>query len=176
MATPKPLPLLTRPQLATLLSADPLTISRWEHEGLPVAQPGGPGKSTLYDAAVVVAWWHAREIDRLTGAASGGLNPVTQRARKDRAQADLAELTKAERTAELIPRSEFERVLVRVVQSIRTKLLAGPRAWAPLLARLVGQGPSAIEAELRRRIREILTELAGLGRPAKAAGSRGRQA
>ena len=49
----------TRPELAALLGVHPITVSKWEKEtpGLPVEEPGAPGRATKYDLARVLAWY-----------------------------------------------------------------------------------------------------------------------
>jgi phage terminase Nu1 subunit (DNA packaging protein) len=170
MATPAPLPLLTRPQVAALLRANPLTVSRWEHEGLPVAEPGAPGRASRYDAAAVVAWYTARRVAALTTSGDGpALEPNAERARKDRAQAELAEQTLAVRRGALIPKTEFERVLGPAVTAIRAKLLALPRAAALRVVRAAsgGGGEKAVERVLMADVRDTLTALAHLAGPAR---------
>ena len=146
------------------------SVIRLEQEGLPVAQPGAGGKASLYDPAAIVAWWLARH--RARGGSGDGLDPAAERARRDKAQANLAEQMHATRAGELIPRSELERILSPVVTAIRAKLLAGPRAWAPVLANIAAShGVAGIERELATRIRDVLTALSGLtGAPRRRKG------
>lgn len=162
MAAPPPLPLLVRTQIATLLRVAAVTVSQLEREGLPIAIPGAPGKATRYDAAAVVAWHVAREVAKVSGDGKGALNPAAERARRDRAQAELTEQTHAARAGELLPRSVYEQELGPVLLAFRAKVLAAPRAWAPALARLAPKGPGAVEQALTARTRELLTELAAL--------------
>lgn len=175
MANPEPLPLLKRPQIALLLSVNEGSIARWEREGLPVSQPGSGGKASLYDAKAVVAWRLERERAKY---ASGGVSVDDARARKDMSLAELNARKLATIDGELIPRTEFERVLGPVVDAIKKRLLAGPRAWAPRIAALLPGAQSALTATIERLlvadVREMLTELAGI-RASNTAGASPRR-
>jgi phage terminase Nu1 subunit (DNA packaging protein) len=176
MATPAPLPLLERPQVAELLSVkSPTRISKWELEGLPVAEPGKPGKASKYAQAAVVAWHVAREVARARGTGEGGLDPAAERARKDRAQAELAEQMLASRGGALVPADEIKRAWAQLVIAAKSKLLALPRALAARL--LTIESAPEIEALLRQHIVEALAELSSgqTGPPAARARERGKR-
>jgi terminase small subunit / prophage DNA-packing protein len=76
------------------------TLNVWQHEGLPVAQRGGPNRPSVYDSAAVIAWVVAREVAKAS----------TERPqdRLARAQAIRVELDIAETQRRLLPASEVE--------------------------------------------------------------------
>ena len=164
MAAPDPLPRLKRPQIAALLQANERSVSRWEHEGLPVAEPGRGGKASLYDPAAVVAWYVARRLAELTGPANGALDPDAERARKDRAQAQLAEQKYQVQTSALILAADAEREWTEAVQDTRAALLALPNALAPRCVAAATDGVVAVQRVLLDGVRDALRGLATWGR------------
>jgi phage terminase Nu1 subunit (DNA packaging protein) len=162
MGTPASLPRLERPQVAELLRANFSTIGKWEREGLPIAEPGARGKATQYDAAAVVAWYVQRQVERVSGNGSGRLSADDARARKDMTQAELNEQKLALQRGEALPRAVYDHELAQVLMPFRARVLAAPRAWALALTQLAPEGPGAVEAELTRRVRELLTDLSTL--------------
>jgi phage terminase Nu1 subunit (DNA packaging protein) len=157
---------LTRRELAALLSRDraagPVhmqTITKWEQAGMPTAERGRKGKPSRYLEADVRAWLDAREKSAQT---SGVVDLARERARKERAQAMVAEQTFAARTRQLLPREEVEKAWSGLVAAVRTKLLALP----PALADQVHQtalldGVDGVEQVLQAAVLDVLRELAG---------------
>ena len=151
--------LVTRRKLAELFAVHMQTVTKWEQEGMPIAVRGSRGRPTKYSESDVKEWLQAREE-----AAEQGLmlDPVQERARRERAQAILAEQTVAIRARELVPRAEVEKAWGAEVSAVRAKLLSWP---ATLSDRLYREGKlngvSGIERTLKEAVYDLLLELTG---------------
>lgn len=154
-------PGLTRKALAVAFGTHPQTIVKWESAGMPVAERGGPGRPSRYGLPEVVAWYIRREL-AARGIDPAALDPTTERALLDRRRREEIEQRLAKLHGEWLPRTEFQRVLSRVVHEIKAKLLAAPRAWALGLVKAALGGPAAVEAFLTVRIRDVLEALASI--------------
>lgn len=81
---------MNRKNLSALLTVSPVTIWRWEREGLPVAHRGGKGRENLYELTDVLAWLKAtgfggaRRMDRQ----QVPLTQLEQRVTEERAAVD----------------------------------------------------------------------------------------
>jgi len=148
----KPSPLVTRRQLAKLLNVHMMTVTKWEREGMPIAERGRKGKPSRYSQAVVSTWLTAREKAAQNG---GALNLVQERANKERWQASLAEQTYAARAGELVNAREVEGRLVEMITRCRTKLLGLPSRIKMALPELTHAQILAID----KRVREDLEDL-----------------
>lgn len=149
--------LLNRQQLAGQLNVHMQTIVKWADRGLPIAEPGRRGNAHLYDLAAVQKWRSGREE---AAKENGNYDVQRERARKDRAQAILAEQTIAIRAGELLLKSEAEAAWTAVLAAIRARLLAWPTTLADRLYRAsaIG-GVSALEQKLKDEVYDVLTEL-----------------
>lgn len=101
-----------------------------------------------------------------------GLDLATERARLDRARAELAEHQLAERRGELMPVVDGEFAVATFASGLHQRLLAIPNQCAPDAA--VESDPSAVAEIVRRYIIEALAELSGL-RIVKAKGPHARE-
>jgi phage terminase Nu1 subunit (DNA packaging protein) len=150
--------LLTRRELATALDVHPMTITKWEREGLPVAHRGRKGKPSRYRETEVRAWLQRREEN--LHAAPGALDLITERARRERAQAILAEQAYNIRAKNLLPREEVERAWMAEVTAVRAKLLAWPTMLADQVHRVaVLEGLPGVERLLGAAVDHLLVEL-----------------
>lgn len=151
--------LITRRELAERLGQHPMTITKWERDGMPIAQRGARGRPSFYSEADVRAWKDARDeraLDR-----PGHVDVAQQRARKERAQAVLAEQTYQARQRELLPVAEVERAWNAEVQAVRAAILATYTTQADRLHRVaILDGVSGLEAELKELAHALLRELA----------------
>ncbi len=149
--------LMTRAQLAVELSVHQSSITKWELSGLLAEKSGVRGTASLFDVAVVRRWLKDREE---AAKKNGNYDVQRERARKDRAQAILAEQTIAIRAGELLLKSEAEAAWTAVLAAIRARLLAWPTTLADGLGRAhdIG-GVSALEQKLRDEVYDVLTEL-----------------
>jgi phage terminase Nu1 subunit (DNA packaging protein) len=152
---------MDRDELARLLGVVPGTIQHWARDGMPVAEGGGQGRQNRYRPSECVAW----RMAALTAAAQAhgdGLNPQVERARKDRAQAALAEQMLKARERDLLPAAEVKVAYGRLIGATKAKLLAIPRAVAPELVQVAtSAGAQGVERCLMERIRAALRELSG---------------
>lgn len=151
--------LVNRRDLAIRLKVHMQTITKWEREGLPIAERGRRGRSSLYSESAVRAWLQARE-DTATKDA-GGINVNAERARRERAQAILAEQTHAMRARRLLPIEDVERVWAAEVAAVRAIVLASYTTHADRVHRAATlEGLAGVERALKELAYEVLRELA----------------
>ena len=169
--------LITRRELAVVLNVHPMTVSKWEREGLPIAEVGRRGQASLDSVADTRKWIKARELKAKAAAAGRGtvVDLTRERARKEKAQALVQEQTLAIRARELVPRAEVEEAWSKEVTAVRAKLLSWPATLSDQLhraAELGGRtgGARNIEEVLGRAVEELLHELSAPSstRPAAA--------
>lgn len=155
--------LLTRRVLAAALSVGrdqpyhPMTVTKWEQEGLPVAARGGKGRPSYYRESDVRAWLSVREE---SAKVTGGLNAHQERARRDNAQAKLAEQMFQMRSLELLPRVEVERQWEAEIIAVRTKLLAVAPTYAERIYQAaISEGVPGVERVTAESMHDVLREL-----------------
>ena len=157
--------LVTRRELAAKFDVVMMTITKWEREGMPITERGRRGKPSRYSVPAVAAWLDQREEAARIGTS---LDLVQERARKERAQAILAEQTVAIRAGELVPRAETERVWIAEIVAVRAKLLAWPATLSNQLHReRIRDGAAGLERVLKIAVDEVLLELSTGARPPK---------
>jgi len=164
-------PLFTRTELAGLLGVNPVTITKWQGEGLPVAIRGGRGVESKYRISDIWKWGLARERARAGANGTGGeLSLPLERAKLARVQTRRGELEVRKREGELLESADVGRTWSLMVLAIRAKLLALPQAVAERLvvAASAAQPAAAVEAELAGEVRDALRELAGWKEPEPA--------
>jgi hypothetical protein len=155
--------LLTRRELAEHLSTHMMTVTKWEREGLPIAQRGSKGRPSFYREVDVRAWLQLREE---AAKQPGAVNLVQERARRERAQAILAEQAYLIRNRDLLVRDEVEKTWSAEVAAVRAKLLSWSTGLADALHRAaVTDGIPGIERVLEDATRDVLLELASPDRP-----------
>jgi phage terminase Nu1 subunit (DNA packaging protein) len=141
-----------------------MTVTKWERDGMPVAEGGRRGVPSLYDLDLVRAWRQARDAaadDAADGEATTRLSWEAARARKDEAQAKLAEQMYLVRAGKLLPQEDVERVWARIVSAVRTRLLQMPVTYADRLHRTAQlDGVKSVERLLEEAVHEVLRELA----------------
>lgn len=160
----KPNHFLTRRQLAHALGVHVITVAKWERDGMPVAKGGRRGVPSLYDLGSVQAWREARkaQAEKAVGQEKEErLSWEAARARKDEAQAKLAEQMYLVRDGKLLPAEDIERIWAQHVAAVRTKLLAFPVTLADRIHRAARlDGVSSVERLLEDAVRDVLRELA----------------
>lgn len=157
--------LATRQQLAAALDVHPMTIIKWEQHGMPVSSKGGPGRPTLYDQEAVEAWRAARE-ESARAETNGDLDPVQERAKKEKFQALIAEQTYLTRQRKLLPADEVARIWRAEVTAVRALILSSYTTHADRVHRAaVTKGLPGVEAELKKLAHEVLRDLADTARP-----------
>lgn len=140
-------------QLAELLGKTVATISNWTREGMPVAKRGTQGQQYLYETTDVFVWLQNRWQDTRPDS-----DLETERTRKVRVEADLAELELAKARGDLVPTAEVEKVWVDRVTRMKSKLRGVPTRSATQLVMM--DSVPQVEALLLDMIDEALNELA----------------
>ncbi|MEY2653098.1 MAG: hypothetical protein RLZZ524_125 [Pseudomonadota bacterium] len=82
------------------------------------------------------------------------------KAKREHAEAQLAELELAEKRGEIILAADHKRVIFRLCRSIRDALVPIPDRMAPVVA--AEDDPAKVHAELSREIRQVLEALSAL--------------
>lgn len=149
--------LLTRRELAALLDINMMTVTKWERDGLPIAEIGRKGKPSKYLEGDVRAWLDAREKE----ADRGDVSSVAKaKARQATAQAELAEQAYLARAGRLLPAEEVERVWSAEVEAVRSAILATYTTQADTVHRAaVLDGVAGVEKELKRMAYDLLRQL-----------------
>ena len=161
---------LTRRELADCLDVVMQTVTKWEQAGMPVLAPGRKGVPSLYSEAAVRQWLAAREEAARN---NGALDVARERARKEHAQALLAEQMYKARAGELLPRDEVEQAWLTEVAGARAVLIALPATYAARIHRASTlEGEAGVEHSLHDAVREVLRELSDPGRDAPSQASR----
>jgi phage terminase Nu1 subunit (DNA packaging protein) len=150
--------LVTRVRLAGVFGKEPRTIARWLEDGLPVAQPGRPGKAALFDVGVCVQWVIQREVAAVVGDGEG-LSPQHQRALLDRKRTEELELRIQVKRGALVPAEDVARDFADCATSVKARLRRVPSSVADRVVAIASQGPHAIKALLLGEIDEALREL-----------------
>lgn len=159
--------LLTRRQLALAIGVHMMTVTKWERDGMPIAERGRKGKPSTYREADVRAWLAAREE---AAKKSGVVDVAHERARKERARAILDEQLYQARSRELLPAAEVEKSWNAEVQAVRAAILATYTTQADRVHRAaVLEGVSGVEQALKDMAYELLRELSSPERTGQAA-------
>ena len=104
------------------------------------------------------AWFIKTVLDAVTRETSGEqLNPAAEKARLDKARADLAELDLRHKEGRSVPADLVQATWGRIRDEIRKALFAVPGKCAPRI--LPGMKPSEIEALIREYIDDALRAL-----------------
>ena len=142
------------------------TVTKWEADGLPVLERGRKGKPSFYDLEAVRDWVGKRDD---AAKKNGTVDVAQERARRERAQAVLAEQTFQMRSRELLPRVEVERVWESEVIAVRTKLLQIPPTFAERVYQAaVSEGIGGVERILMESVHDVLRELTDVEEAATA--------
>lgn len=149
--------LVTRKELAEKLGVVQDTITKWEQAGLPVAEPGSRGIASRFSLADVKKWKRDREK---AAQQNGTVDLTRERARKERAQAILAEQTAQIRARDLVPRVQVERAWAAEISAVRAKLLAWPATISDRLYRESAvRGVKGVERVIKEAVEGLLREL-----------------
>lgn len=149
---------LTRRNLARALGVHMQTICKWEQDGMPIADRGRRGRASLYSESAVRDWLTAREA---AAKQSGIVDVSRERARKERAQAELAQQAFAIRARTLLPIEEVERVWTAEVTAVRAIILASYTTHTDRIHRAATlEGLAGVERALKDLAYEVLRELA----------------
>lgn len=139
-----------------LLDVDPRTIGKFLDEGMPVVRRGRGGRVSLYDPDACHAWKDARDAVAATEAPDGR----DARARKELAQALLAEQLHAIRGGKLLNAEEVIKAWVAEIAGARAVILTAYTASSDQVYRAaVTDGLPGVERELRALGDAVLREL-----------------
>ncbi len=117
-------------------------------------------------AAADAEWGSTTQIDRIpmTGPTAAGTPPpdlAESRARREAAEAALAEIELAEKRGELVLASDVEAKLVNVFAQCKTKLLAVPSRVRQRDPALTGPQVDLIEAAIREALDDLSSSADG---------------
>lgn len=155
MAEPAPGP-LTQAQAAAVAGLSLRHFIRLLGEpGAPPKLQNAVGRAAGLPPEPFGKWLRARIASEL--GADENLSPQAERARLDRARANLAEQEYARRYRELIPRDEVAQAWSEQVLIAKNRLLSLPSRVSSDVLRLKTQ--REIEAVIRDRVIDILSEL-----------------
>ena len=120
------------------------------------------GRSSLYNEAACRVWYEARCAE----AEEQPVDLAHARARKELAQAKVAEQLHAQRAGELLPKAEVEKLWDGEVSRVRARILSTYTTSADRVHRAATlRGVQGVEQELKGLAYELLRELAS-GEPA----------
>jgi phage terminase Nu1 subunit (DNA packaging protein) len=166
---------ITAKQLADAIGVDRRTIAKWQDDGMPVAVRGRGGRPSQYDLDACRAWKDAR--DQVATDLDGQIDLLRERARKDRAQALLAEQLYAVRAGKLLDAEAVTRAWSREYAAIKAILIASYTSAADRIYRAATlEGLIGVERELKAvafaALREISNPDRGTDVPRKRRAAR----
>lgn len=148
---------VTARQLAQALGVHTRTVDKFVSDGMPVAKRGRGGRPSRYDLDECQAWKAAREA---AAAQDGPVDLARERARKERAQALLAEQLYDVRSRKLVAVEDVEKAWTAEITAARAVILASYTAAADRVYRAgVQDGLGGVERELKGLAYEVLREL-----------------
>lgn len=161
--------------LARALGIDPALVTRYKARGMPVdsikaaaawkaehvrAKVSAPSQEAATEAPPAVAAEAAPESKPAPApAAPADTGYSFDRARREKYDADLAEIKLREQQGDLVRRAEVRAVMAAKLGEVRTNLLQIPARLAPLLAPETDQGK--VHALLDGELRTVLNRLTG---------------
>jgi terminase small subunit / prophage DNA-packing protein len=143
--------------LATLFGVARSTVTTWKSEGCP-SQPDTKDGAPTYLPSEVVQWLTDRAKE-----SAAPLDKDAEQVRKLKAEADRVELEVAKVRGELVPLSEFERVLAADHDETRAALTALPSKFARLVVDRTGCTMGVAQTLLADIADATLTEMQGEG-------------
>ena len=157
---------LTAPQAAALAGISYSTLAKLVHEDDP--PPREPDMT--YRTDKMGEWIARRAVAKHMGSRKNApvdfnpdnLNPVQERARKDKELADKAALENAVRRGELVEAAQIGAKWFEILTRVRSRLGRIPFAAAPLIFGVDDQ--VKIQIVLEDQIRDALSELSADGR------------
>lgn len=158
MANTNPLnKLQTRRELAEAFGVHMMTVTKWERDGLPIAERGRKGKPSRYRLSECMQWYIGREVSAATGG-DEKLSPATEKALLDRKRREELELKIMVRRGELVEAEEAAREFADCAAAVKARLRRIPDAVADRVLKV--KSPHAVKALLLTEIDEALEELA----------------
>jgi terminase small subunit / prophage DNA-packing protein len=140
-------------QVAEFFEVSPLAVDGWIRRGCPVVGRGERGKAWKLDLLEVAKWRFKPAVDT---SAPGQLDGRQERARLDRAKANLAEDNLMLRRGQLIPAEDFRQALSDAFKTVAMTLESLP----DLLERDAGLPPQAVDKTIQiiDKLREQMYE------------------
>jgi phage terminase Nu1 subunit (DNA packaging protein) len=148
--------LISRQQLAVMLDVHPVTITKWQDDGMPVAKRGARGRPSLYDPAAVQAWRTAKEQ---AARSTDVVSLEQERARMARADALLKEQQYARRTGELVPLAGVERRWSLRAEMIKTRARGLPTRAKQRLPHLTQSDIAVLEDLIAELLEGLVDDL-----------------
>jgi len=152
--------LIDQAEAGYLLGVGSRTIQTWSKrtmDPLPVAKQGKRGTPNQYDPPELVQWYVRNELSKLDIADGEVLDLNTERAKLARLQAAKVQLDLDERGGKLYPPDLLIEYLDKMLQHIRSHLLALPSKAAPAVHSCKSVGATA--EEIQKYVYDALTEL-----------------
>ncbi|MGH7392419.1 MAG: hypothetical protein ACREM3_23630 [Candidatus Rokuibacteriota bacterium] len=153
--------MVDRHQLAAILGVHPDRISEYTHAGMPVVRRGGAGgaperRQSLYEAIECARWVRRHR--------PGTLDAQAERARRDRAAADMTALRIAERRGELVVAADVRNDSFTVARTVRDAMLGiTPRLETQLAVETdVEKIRTLLDSEIREAL-EVTADLIAAG-------------
>lgn len=146
-----PLNSLQQVDIAALFGVTDRTIRNWDAEGLPGK---GEGRGRVYVWAEVLAW----RDTRISGSKGGDV--LTDKARKEKAQADEAEIDAARKAGSVIDRAGAVRAWGAYLGRLQQNLLGYAGRVAPRLAdgQTLAERQDLLDREMHASLRELVAE------------------
>lgn len=157
MITKTYLKTLKQTEVAALLGKTERRIQQLHDEGLP---RNGTGRGATYDWESVRGW----QESRISGSKPGAEGPQGNKARRETAEADLAEMERDRIAENTLDRSESVAAWRNSLVVLRTNLLGLP---ARILERIDGvkeyrERLALADGEVRSSLRDIVAEIEGI--------------
>lgn len=133
--------------LAALIGVAPKTVRAYVKRGMPGTKVGGTFRFNLKD---VLPWLLDQQHDP-------GEDYKRARARKEEAQARLADLRYEEKVKNVVPVDWAAKALTRILSNVRARLLAIPNTLAPKLSRVSDEDD--IQCIVRDAIYQAMREI-----------------
>jgi len=157
--------LVSQKDFATIVQVDARTVRNWRVEGLPIVKRRGGVRGTQVIDLVVAFRWLLKRNAAMHAEALAALRSTPElddlRRRKLTAEMRLAEVTLAEREAELIPAAAVEPRWARMALAMRERILA-----LPAVAVQRGAVAPEHEGQIADLAHDALAELATQGQEA----------
>lgn len=137
-------------QLCEIFGFSAKTLYNYKNQGMPIS--GKDGKSVLYDTVKIHEWLESRTLSQ-----AEGTDLTTERTRKTKIEADLAELEYKQRHGELVEMQEVKKEWEGLILSCRAKLMGLPSKLASVAMSL--QSQDEIQQYITDEIYKSLEEL-----------------
>lgn len=137
-------------EAAVFFDVSPQAIDGWIRRGCPVLETHPSGRISRMNLSDMAAW-------RFQQATGRDLDPVAERARRDKETADKIAMENELRRSEVVDVAKVQTLWVRLTTEAKTRFLGLPAKLAPMF---VGMTREEIRALLETKIHECLSEFA----------------